>query len=164
VCSDYDPSTNGDLWILDLDGEPEVRSYLRTPAEEVGAVISPDGRWLAYTSHESGRAEVYVQGYPVPGRRWQISANGGLGAIWSAADNELVFKSGDEIIAVPVELGETFGAGIPRRLFTLPNIARVDNTRSLSISHDGRYFAILPPADWQPTGTLHLVLDWVSTL
>jgi Tol biopolymer transport system component len=164
VFTDSDPSTNGDLWILDLDGEPEVRPYLRTPADEVDAVISPDGNWLAYTSDVSGRAEVYVQGYPVPGRRWQISAQGGLNAIWSVADDEFLFKNGDEILAVPVELGEAFSAGIPHHLFELPNVARGDNTRSFAVSRDGRYFAVLPPADWQPTGKLRLVLDWASTL
>jgi serine/threonine protein kinase/WD40 repeat protein len=130
VFSDVDPDTGTDLWILDLHDEPSASPYLQTPAEENDAVVSPDGSWLAYTSNQSGRSEIYVQAYPSPGRRWQISAQGGTGAVWSPADGELLFKNGDEIMAVPVELGAGFSAGIPRSLFKLPNVSRGDDTRS----------------------------------
>jgi len=164
VFSDVDPETDFDLWVLDLDGEPTVSPYLKTPAQETDPAISPDGNWLAYTSDQSGRDEIYVQAFPNPGRRWQISAQGGTGAVWSPSDGELLFKTGEEILAVPVELGETFRAGIPRPLFKLPNAQRGDDTRSFGVSANGRYLALLPPEGWQPTGRLHLVLDWVGQL
>jgi serine/threonine protein kinase len=161
--SDVAPNTGTDLWALHLDGKPPI-PYLQTPADEADAVISPDGNWLAYTSNESGRNEIYVQAYPVPGRRWQISAQGGTSAIWSPADGELLFKNGDEIMAVAVRLDAGFHAGIPRALFKLPNVARGDDTRSFSVARDGRYLAILPPEGWHPPTRLHLILDWASTL
>ena len=77
---------------------------------------------------------------------------------------EVLVESGDQVMAVPVEMGETFSAGIPVPLFKLANMNRARHSRSLSVSNDGRYRAVLPPEDWQPTGRLHLVLDWLSTL
>jgi serine/threonine-protein kinase len=162
--SDIDPVTGTDLWILDPDSEPAVSAYLKTPATENDAVISPDGNWVAYTSDQSGRNEIYVQAYPVPGRRWQISARGGTSAVWSASDGELLFKNGNEIMAVSVKFANGFSAGIPRTLFSLNNVSRGDDTRQFSVSSDGRYLAIMPPEDRQQTGRLHLILDWASTL
>ena len=164
VFTDVGPDTRDDLWVLDLDGKPAARPYLQTAAREADAVISPDGNWIAYTSDQSGRDEIYVQAYPVPDRRWQISAQGGTTAVWSPADGDLLFKNVNEIQAVAVELGDRFSAGLPRSLFKLPSMAHGGDARKFSVSRDGRYLAVLPPEGWHPTGRLHLILDWTSTL
>ena len=67
-------------------------------------------------------------------------------------------------MAVSVTLASGFSAGIPRTLFSLNSVSRGDDTRQFSVSSDGRYLAIMPPEDLQPTGRLHLILDWTSTL
>jgi hypothetical protein len=80
------------------------------------AVFSPDGRWLAYTSNESGSAEVLVRSFPGPGPHWQVSTAGGWGPAWSHGRNELVYVSPESrVIAVPYTIdGNTFRAGQPR--------------------------------------------------
>jgi Tol biopolymer transport system component len=72
-----DSQTKFDLWLLPLTGERKPTPFLRTPVNETSGRISPDGRWIAYTSDESGRYEVYVTAFPVPQRKWRISTNGG---------------------------------------------------------------------------------------
>ena len=80
--------------------------------------ISPDGRWLAYTSDESGRNEVYVRPYPdVKSRRWTVSTNGGYGAIWSPDGRELFYRNGESVMAVAVETDPVFNRKQPKELF-----------------------------------------------
>ena len=164
VFSDVDPETGRDIWVLRLDGKSERIAYLRTPAEESDAIISPDGKWLAYATNESGRAEVYVQAYPEPRRRWQISAQGGRNPAWDSARQELLFKNGTDLMAVPFTSGTEFQAGIPRLRFKLEDVTGGRETRAFDISTDGRFITAARLHDWQPTGRLHLILNWTSTL
>ncbi len=97
---EFDPETGCDLWTLPLDvsdpdhpkpGKPEL--FLRTPSNERYPAVSPDGRWIAYQSDESGRYEVYVRPFPGPGGKWQISNSGGMLPIWSRNGRELFFQN-----------------------------------------------------------------------
>ena len=72
-----DPETSWDIYVLDLEGEPNPRPFVRGPFIEIRARFSPDGRWVAYQSNESGHSEIYVQAFPGPGGKWQISTAGG---------------------------------------------------------------------------------------
>ena len=81
--SEVHPNSNGDIWILPLEGEGKPELFLRTPFSETAPVFSPDGHWLAYRSNESGRYEIYVQPFPGPGGKWQISTEGGGEAAWA---------------------------------------------------------------------------------
>ena len=78
------PRTANDLWVLPLEGDRQPRPYLRKPANEFRAAVSPDGRWLSYNSDESGRTEGYVQSFPAPGRRYQVTTDG-TGVVGSLA-------------------------------------------------------------------------------
>ena len=78
----FHPETGRDLWRLPLQGNGEPQVLVRSPFQEENGVVSPDGRWLAYQSNESGRAEIYVQGFPDPGERWPISTDGGTEPAW----------------------------------------------------------------------------------
>src|ERR1700676_5576985 len=80
----------------------KAEPFLRTPFNEGAARFSPDGRWLAYISDESGRFEVYVQSYPGPGGKWQISTEGGTEPVWTRNGRELFYRSGDKMMAVDV--------------------------------------------------------------
>jgi serine/threonine-protein kinase len=99
-----------DIWVLPPGGEPEP--FLATDANEEYASFSPDGRWLAHTSNESGRAEVYVRPYPGPGPATQISSTGGSAPAWSPDGSRLYFRSGDRMMmVVDVDAGARFQAG-----------------------------------------------------
>ena len=124
--------TGMDIWILPMDGDETsgwkpgtAYIYLAGALNETDAVFSPDGRWLAYESDESGRSEVYVRPFPGPGSRSQVSAAGGQAPRWSRTSRELVFLSGDQklMVAGYTVQGDAFRADRPRpwsdRAFTL---------------------------------------------
>ena len=87
---EYHPSTGSDLWILPLKGDRKPRPFVRTQSDEGDAAFSPDGRWLAYVSNYSGRYEIYVQPFPGPGGKWQISTEGGTAPLWARNGRELI--------------------------------------------------------------------------
>jgi serine/threonine-protein kinase len=100
--SEANPETGGDIWTLPLEasdsdnpiaGTPEP--FLRTAANELFPAFSPDGRWMAYASDESGDFEVYVRPFPGPGGKWHISTAGGMMPVWSRAGRELAYESLD---------------------------------------------------------------------
>lgn len=97
-----DPDTGGDIWILSLEDERTATPYLRGPADERAAAVSPDGRWLAYVSDESGRDEVYVDAFPDPGGPVQISVGGGREPRWAPNARELFYRSPEGMVAARV--------------------------------------------------------------
>jgi hypothetical protein len=119
---ELDPLSGSDLWALPLDGtaKREPRPILRTPFSESAPMISPDGRWLAYQSNESGRYEVYVQPFPGGGSRRQVSTGEGVYPRWSAAGDELFYRAGaarESLVSVRITTGSEFRAGPARVLF-----------------------------------------------
>ena len=99
-------------------GQPNTAGFLlQTPAHEFDAALSPDGRWLAYTSDESGREEIYVQPMPAMDGKWQVSRNGGVWPIWAPDGEELFYREGPALGAVTVEETTTFSTGAPVELF-----------------------------------------------
>ena len=116
--------TGGDIWILPLDltdldnprpGTPEL--FLQTPKSESGPVFSPDGKWLAYQSDESGRYEVYVRPFPGPGGKWLVSSDGGTSPAWSAASHQIFYSTpnGHQMRVVDYQAhGDAFAASPPR--------------------------------------------------
>ena len=93
VCNDRnDPSTRRGIWLLPLTGEQKPRAFVDTQAEERGGIVSPDSRWLAYRSDETGRDEVYIQSFPDGPDRVQVSTNGGQGQRWSRDGKEILFR------------------------------------------------------------------------
>lgn len=98
----------------------ESHPYLATPANETLAQFSPDGRWVAYQSNESGRPEVFGQGYPASAGKWQISTAGGVAPRWRADGRELFYRNDDALMAVPVTTGASFSAGRPAVVFRGP--------------------------------------------
>ncbi len=114
------PETQFDIWLLPLGGAPgdrKPRPLVKTKFDENFAAFSPDGRWLAYTSIESAHEENYVQAYPGPGARVQVSTEGGRVPVWAASGRELYYRNGDKMMAVAIETKPTFKAASPRVLF-----------------------------------------------
>jgi Tol biopolymer transport system component len=164
--SEFDPENGWDLWTLALDvsdpdhpkaGKPEL--FLRTPFHEVSPAVSPDGRWIAYASDESGRIEVYVRPFPGPGGKWQISNAGGNVPIWSRNSRELFFENPDNrIMVTDYELkNESFVVG-KSRLWSDRQLHGVSGTSHYDLAPDGKRFAIFPNlnAPAEEKGSVHM--------
>jgi dipeptidyl aminopeptidase/acylaminoacyl peptidase len=111
------PQTHRDIWIARVDSLQQARPLLRTPFEERAIALSPDGRWLAYVSNETGGDEVYVRQLREGSARWRVSTRGGTEPRWGRAGRELFFRNGDSLYAVAMQLGAEIQAGPPRALF-----------------------------------------------
>jgi Tol biopolymer transport system component len=155
------PTTKRDVWGLELGGA--ARPLVATPANELHPAISPDARWLAYDSDESGRAEIYVRPFPdVATRRWTVSADGGHSPLWSPDGRELFYMNGQDLIAVTMGLdGPSLVPGAPSVLFSGPFDTTQDN--NYDVSSDGHFIMIEPDPEELLHG-LHVVLDWSSEL
>ena len=111
------PESGWDLWILRV-GEPvEAESWLSTPFDESRAVFSPDGRFLAYESDETGRQEVYVRPFSSPGAQWPISTEGGSHPIWSSGGREIWYRRGEQVFSVEVSFEPEVEIGRPEPRF-----------------------------------------------
>ena len=116
-------ATGRDIWIAPLTGERKPQSFLQTKFNEMQARFSPDDRWIAYMSEESGRYEVYVQPFPGPGGKWQISTNGGTTPVWAQNGRELFYMSSGKLMSVGVTTQPTFSASTPRIVADYPSIS-----------------------------------------
>jgi serine/threonine-protein kinase len=144
--SELNPITGFDLWVLRL-GDRKAQPFLRTRFNESAPRFSPDGRWLAYASDESGRQEIYVQPYPGPGGKWQISTEGGREPVWNRNGRELFYRSGDKMMAVDITTQPGFAAGKPRVLFEGGYEPTVFTAPNYDVSPDGQRFLMLKPAE-----------------
>ncbi len=109
------PTTvKGDIWLLTIDGERKAKPYLQTPYTETAPKVSPDGRWLAFVSDESGRNEIYVAPVSGPVGRKQISIGGGSEPRWARSGREIFYRNGGKMMAVRVQAGDTLSMGVPR--------------------------------------------------
>ncbi len=159
--SEQSGGTNWDLWILPLDGADEPYPFLQEPFDEVVGVFSPDGRWMAYHSNESGRQEVYVRPFPGPGRTWQVSTQGGRWATWREDGNEIIYQAVDgTLTAVPVlTRGDGLAFGTPEPLFPLPT--HEENFR-FSPTPDGDRFLAIERLDAQTSQPLTVIVNWTA--
>src|ERR1043166_8336253 len=100
-----DPQTGQDLWVVSIVGDKKPFPFLKTPFDERDGQFSPDGKWIAYQSNESGRFEVYVRPFPDPGESFQISTNGGSQVRWNKNGREIFYLSLDsKMMAASVKL------------------------------------------------------------
>ena len=156
--SSQNPKTARDIWALPLEGDRTPLVVVQTGFEETGARFSPDGRWIAYQSNETGQVEVFVQPFPGPGRSWQISTNGGAPPQFRADGRELYYLAPDNrLMAVPVMLdakGVTVDAGNPVALFPLRPGAVYTATS------DGQRFLINQPTGDATASPITVVLNW----
>ena len=164
-------TTNYDIWMLSFEnGVVKTRPFLQTPFLDQYAEFSPDGRWLAYVSNESGRDEVYVQPYPGPGGRQQVSTDGGSQPAWARNGQEMFYmapRTGTtKMMVVDVALGATFTAGRPRMLFE-GRFGGQALTRGYDVTADGRRFLIVQAKELPPEPAITemvLVQNWFEEL
>jgi hypothetical protein len=135
---------------------------LQSDANETQSQISPDGRFIAYASDESGRFEVYVQTFPTLGQKWQASAKGGADPRWRGDGRELFYVSSDrKLMAVDVEPGHPTRYGVPRELFPTGIKYLWQDTRNhYDVSPDGRHFLLLVPRADPQSGSYTLIVNW----
>jgi eukaryotic-like serine/threonine-protein kinase len=128
--------------------------------------FSPDGHWLAYISDESGRYEIYVQPYPGPGGKWQVSTDGGSEPVWNPNGKELFYRSGDKMMVVDVTTQPGFSAGKSRVLFAGPYLPSPSGGfRFYDVSADGQRFLMLKESE-QATALTQIVVvqNWFEEL
>jgi Tol biopolymer transport system component len=160
------PVTQKDIWILRLS-DRKAEPFLRTPFIEGSPAFSPDGHWLAYVSNESGRPEIYVQPYPGPGGKWQISTESGTEPAWNRNGRELFYRSGKKMMAVDVATQPSFIAGKPRVLFEGEYfVSQFPLTgTAYDVSPDGQRFLVVKEAEQATSITqINVVLNWFEEL
>jgi Tol biopolymer transport system component len=158
------PESSWDIWVLPLDGEDrEPKPFLNTPFLEVRARFSPDGRWVAYESEESGRGEIYVRSFSGTGSKWQISTGGGTEPQWSRDGRALYYIAPDlKMMRVSVQAGEVFEAGIPEPIFAVTLRPITTGNRYL-LAADGN-FLLLSSLREKSTPPTTIVLNWIAEL
>ncbi len=159
-----DPKTKWDLWALPTFGDRKPILILRTEFDDMFGAISPDGRWMAYQSNESGREEVYVRSFqpgsaPTSGGKWQISTNGGARPGWRQDGKELFFMSPDrKLMAASVKPGASFEAALPVSLFDIQS--RLDSFY-FDVRADGQQFLISAPTG-EAVIPVNVCLNWLA--
>jgi len=149
------PTSRRDLWALPLDGERQPVAVAQTAFEESEGRFSPDGRWIAYQSNDTGRNEIYVQPFPfVAGGKVRVSTSGGTLPRWRADGRELFYRSGTDVMAVAVasSRGVTLETGTPARLFSLPQTSEF-------VPMGTDRFLTNAPTD-VPMAPITLILNW----
>ena len=147
----------GDIFVLALGGEPEP--FLATEFVERTPMFSPDGRFLAYVSDETGRHEVYVRPFPGPGGKWALSTDGGSWPVWSKDGRELFYREGDRIMAVAIQTEPKFSADAPRVVLDVGFAAEP----AFDVSRDGERFLMIQ-RDASSKRSLVVVLNWFEEL
>jgi eukaryotic-like serine/threonine-protein kinase len=164
---DQGPSSlDDDLWLLSVEGDRKPRPFLATPALERGGFFSPDGRWIAYVSNETGQPEVYIQSFPGPGGRWQVSTEGGVQPLWARSGKEIFYRNGEKVMVVAVETQPTFHLSKPKLLFE----GRFLGTSPADIGYplydvmpDGKHFVMIQ-GDESAGTQIQVVLNWAEEL
>jgi serine/threonine protein kinase/dipeptidyl aminopeptidase/acylaminoacyl peptidase len=163
-----DPKTGFDLWVLPLFGERKPFPYVNTSFNENVGQFSPDGRWVAYESDESGRFEVYVQPFPGPGGKWQVSTGGGIEPRWRRDGKELLYIAPDgKLMAVPIQgAGQTLEAGAAVALFQtrIEGGGQYGAKQQYAVAPDGQRFLINITADESTASPITIVTNWARTL
>jgi Tol biopolymer transport system component len=152
--------TNYGIWTVPLAAGSKPQALIDTTADEYAGSLSPDGRWIAYAFRASGRGEIYVQAFPGPGAKFQISTEGGEAPVWRADGKELLFLSPDgHVMAAPIQTSPSFEAGTPRALF-----AESLKLERLAVSPDGQRLLVRIPRAAPAASSVRLVLNWPAGL
>jgi Tol biopolymer transport system component len=153
-----DPVTSADLWLLSLGAQSDMHAFKQTSATERQGTLSPDGRWMAYVSNESGRSEIYVEPVPGPGGRWQISTSGGEQPRWVRNGREIVYRNGTKMMSSAVQIQPAFAAAKPVELFDR-KFDRGGAVTGYDVTPDGQTFVMTRSEKANPT-EIRVVVGW----
>ena len=164
-----DPETGRDLWYLERgeDGRGwEPHPFLQEPSSQTGPRFSPNARYVAYISDESGQLEVYVQPFPEGGRKVTVSSGGGSQVRWSRDGKELFYVEGERLMVVAVSTEGEFSVSSLTELFEHPGLRGGNYNPYYDVSLDGQRFILPEPADYEateaPQSTIRVVLNWFA--
>jgi hypothetical protein len=144
---------------MDLNGDKKLIPFVQSPANDIGGVLSPNGKWLAYTSDESGRAEVYVTAFPNAGGKWQVSNGGGNFPSWATDGKQIYYSIGDKLMSVPITNIETFEFGAP-----VQQPLHVNEFAALGPVAPGDRFPALKALSGGQSHPQEVILNWSGTL
>jgi Tol biopolymer transport system component len=150
IVADRLAGANTDLWLFPVDGS-EGKPYLATPFGERSADVSPDGTYIAYTSNESGRDEVYVERFPSHAERRQLSSSGGDLPRWRTDGREIFYVSHSELLSLDM----TSKTATPKKLFLLPG-------NTYDVARDGQRFIVDRPLDDNYSSPLTFISNWIA--
>jgi hypothetical protein len=141
--------------------------FLKREFNEAFPQLSPDGRWLAYVSNESGRHEVYVQAYPGASEKMTVSTDGGFEPLWSPDGRELFYRKGPSVMVVSIQTTPAFRSSRPRQLFEGPiidggTLSALGGT--YGVAPDGQHFLMIEGGEEEGNDQLNLVLNWFDEL
>ena len=165
-------TSNSDIYVADAEGGG-LEPFQTTDFGEFNPSFSPDGRWIAYDSNESGRLEIYVRAFPAAGGKWQVSDGGGALARWSADGSELYYRTDEGIMAVEIDgSGDNFEVGTPRNLFNGPFLGGTTGIAvggyvfpDYTVNADGSRFVMFAGRDESSRATsVRLVTNWFDEL
>ena len=156
-----------DIWCAPVDRSGEPKPLVQSPTSAWGASVSPDNKFIAFVSDETGRPEVYVQAYPGPGAKRQVSTEGGTAPIWARAGGELFFRSAEQIIAVRIAVEPAFMVGRARVLFqAAPGgmIPATTTARNYDVLENGDFVVLRGQEDAARVTGLAVTLNWFTEL
>jgi Tol biopolymer transport system component len=159
------PKTLTDLWLLPLFGEHKPIPYVQSEFWQHEARFSPDGRWIAYRSDESGKMEIYVESFPTSSGKVKVSSEGGVNPSWRRDGKELFYLALDQkLMAVEVKPGSTFQPGVPRALFQTRVSGEVGSSKHYTVTKDGQRFLVNMPVEGASSNPITVVLNWTAGL
>ena len=159
------PETGTDIWVLPLSGDRKPWPLAQTKFNEQHPRFSPDGHWIAYTSDESGRSEIYVQPFPGPGGKSQISTEGGFWPVWARNGRELSYLNGNKMMIVSITTHPRFDASTPRFLTDAsPLLPGRFNNAAYDMSADDHRFLLVKAKEGNAPGEVRVVLNWSEEL
>jgi serine/threonine protein kinase len=157
-------SNSGDVNTMRTD-DATPTPFVNSAATEWGARLSPDDRWMAYSSNESGRWEAYVKPYPGPGARRQISTGGGAEVVWARSGRELFYRNGTKLMGVDVETAPAFSTGAPHVVIDGAYAPGQPGLPGYDVSIDGQRFLMVKPVDAEAAQRpIHIVINWFDEL
>ena len=163
---ELDANSKWDIWALPDSGERKPVPLLHSPFNEMHGQFSPDGKWMAYTSDETGRNEIYVQPYPLTGAKVQVSIAGGAQARWRNDGREIFYLSADlKLMSVDLQPGAMLQVGRPKALFQTrgPTFSNIGFT--YAVSNDGQRFLVNTRANEMDTSPpIHVLVNWIEGL
>jgi serine/threonine-protein kinase len=159
------PDEGNDIAVLDTRSG-RVTTFLNSQFNEIYPEFSPDGRWIAYTSDESKRNEVYVRPFPGPGMKYQVSSGGGIQPLWARNGKELYYRWQEQVWVVDVQTGVGFATSKPRLLFEQPGYSLGSPIRGYDLSSDGQRFLMVKLEQRKPAPVteMTLVQNWFEEL